>query len=74
MTADKIRAGASRNAGSDKQTYYKLTLSGSEPDSVRSMADTLFRGGSMDGDNALAEAALSARAFYHLIEAGVPFQ
>ena len=28
MAADKIRAGASRNAGSDKQTYYKLTLSG----------------------------------------------
>lgn len=73
MTADKIRAGASRNAGSDKQTYYKLTLSGSEPDSVRSMAETLFSGGSMDGDNALAEAALSARSFYHLIEAGVPF-
>lgn len=73
MAADKIRAGASRNAGSDKQTYYKLTLSGSEPDSVRSMAETLFSGGSMDGDNALAEAALSARCFYHLIEAGVPF-
>lgn len=73
MVADKIRAGASRNAGSDKQTYYKLTLSGSEPDSVRSMAETLFSGGSMDGDNALAEAALSARCFYHLVEAGVPF-
>ncbi len=73
MVADKIRAGASRNAGSDKQTYYKLTLSGGEPDSVRSMAETLFSGGSMDGDNALAEAALSARCFFHLVEAGVPF-
>lgn len=73
MVADKIRAGASRNAGSDKQTYYKLTLSGGEPDSVRSMAETLFSGGSMDGDNALAEAALSARAFYHLVELGVKF-
>ncbi|MHA6513073.1 FAD-binding protein [Tessaracoccus sp. Z1128] len=73
MVADKIRAGASRNAGSDKQTYYKLTLSGGEADSVRSMAETLFSGGSMDGDNALAEAALSARCFFHLIEAGVPF-
>lgn len=73
MAADKIRAGASRNAGSDKQTYYKLTLSGDEQDSVRAMAETLFSGGSMDGDNALAEAALSARAFYHLVEAGVPF-
>lgn len=73
MVADKIRAGASRNAGSDKQTYYKLTLSGGEPDSVRSMAETLFSGGAMDGDNAMAEAALSARCFFHLIEAGVPF-
>ncbi|TLM88337.1 FAD-binding protein [Pseudarthrobacter sp. NamE5] len=73
MVADKVRAGASRNAGSDKQTYYKLTLSGSEPDSVREMAETLFSGGAMDGDNALAEAALSARGFIRLCDLGVPF-
>lgn len=73
MVADKVNAGASRNAGSDKQTYYKLTLSGGDPDSVREMADTLFAGGAMDGDNALAEAALSARAFLHLVDLGVPF-
>ncbi|QAY70244.1 FAD-dependent oxidoreductase [Xylanimonas protaetiae] len=73
MVADKVHAGASRNAGSDKQTYYKLTLSGEEPDSVREMAQTLFAGGAMDGDNALAEAALSARAFLHLVDLGVPF-
>ena len=73
MVTDKIRAGASRNAGSDKQTYYKLTLSGAEPDSVRSMAETLHSGGSMDGDIALAEAAWSARCFFHLVESGVPF-
>ncbi len=73
VVTDKIRAGASRNAGSDKQTYYKLTLSGAEPDSVRSMAETLFAGGSMDGDIALAEAAWSARCFFHLVESGVPF-
>lgn len=73
MVADKVRAGASRNAGSDKQTYYKLTLSGSEPDSVREMAGTLFSGGAMDGDNALAEAALSARGFIRLCDLGVPF-
>ncbi len=73
MVSDKIRAGASRNAGSDKQTYYKLTLSGAEPDSVRAMAETLFSGGAMDGDIALAEAAWSARAFFHLVESGVPF-
>ncbi len=73
MVSDTIRAGASRNAGSDKQTYYKLTLSGAEPDSVRAMAETLFSGGAMDGDIALAEAAWSARAFFHLVESGVPF-
>jgi succinate dehydrogenase/fumarate reductase flavoprotein subunit len=73
MVADKVRAGASRNAGSDKQTYYKLTLSGGEQDSVREMAETLFAGGAMDGDNALAEAALSARSFMRLCDLGVPF-
>lgn len=73
MVTDKRRAGASRNAGSDKQTYYKLTLAGAEPDSVREMAETLFSGGSMDGDIALAEAAWSPRAFFHLVESGVPF-
>src|SRR5664280_3817596 len=58
MVTDKVGAGTSRNAGSDKQTYYKLTLSGGDPDSVRGMAQTLFSGGAMDGDNALVEAAL----------------
>jgi len=73
MVADKIGAGASRNAGSDKQTYYKMTLSGGDGDSVREMAQTLHSGGAMDGDNALAEAALSARGFLRLCELGVPF-
>ncbi|HIZ36057.1 MAG TPA: FAD-binding protein [Candidatus Ruania gallistercoris] len=73
MVTDKVGAGASRNAGSDKQTYYKLTLSGPDGDSVHEMAKTLFSGGAMDGDNALAEAALSARAFLRLCDLGVPF-
>ena len=73
IVTDKIGAGASRNAGSDKQTYYKLTLSGDAGDSVAEMAQTLFSGGAMDGDNALAEAALSARAFLRLCDLGVPF-
>ena len=30
--------GTSNNAGSDKQTYYKLSLCGAEPDSVVRMA------------------------------------
>ena len=37
------------------------------------MADNLFAGGSVDGDNALCEAALSARCFMNLCELGVPF-
>ena len=73
MVADKVNAGSSRNAGSDKQTYYKLTLSGGDGDSVREMAETLYSGGAMDGDNALAEAALSARGFLRLCDLGVPF-
>jgi len=65
--------GTSRNTGSDKQTYYKLGLGGSALDSVRQMASDLFCGGAVDGDIALVEAALSARCFYNLCEAGVPF-
>ncbi len=65
--------GTSRNTGSDKQTYYKLSLSGDTPDSVRKMAEDLFSGGSVDGDNALVEAALSSKCFYNLCSLGVPF-
>ena len=65
--------GTSRNTGSDKQTYYKLSLSGSEPDSIMEMARTLFDGKAVDGDIALCEAALSTRSFMHLVEAGLPF-
>ncbi|MDE7395957.1 MAG: FAD-binding protein, partial [Clostridiales bacterium] len=65
--------GTSRNTGSDKQTYYKLSLSGSSGDSVTSMADTLFAGGAMDGDLALCEAANSVRSFIKLANLGVNF-
>jgi len=73
MVTEGQYKGTSRNTGSDKQTYYKLGLGGSMPDSVRKMAEDLFSCGAADGDNALCEAALSARCFYHLCEAGVPF-
>ena len=66
-------AGTSRNTGSDKQTYYKLSLAGDAPDSVMNMARTLFDGGAMDGDVALAEAANSARCFMKLASLGVDF-
>lgn len=72
VTENRV-GGTSRNTGSDKQTYYKLTLSGSEPDSVREMAETLYSGQCVDGDLALCEAALSTQGFFKLVELGVPF-
>ncbi len=73
VITEGINMGTSRNTGSDKQTYYKLTLSGDAPDSVEDMARSFFDGGSMDGDLALCEAAGSARAFMRLVNLGVPF-
>lgn len=73
MVTEGVHSGTSRNTGSDKQTYYKLGLGGNAEDSVRKMAGDLFAGGAVDGDNALCEAALSARCFLHLCELGVPF-
>ncbi len=65
--------GTSRNTGSDKQTYYKLSLCGGEGDSVREMAETLYGGGGVMGEHALCEAAYSTRCFMRLVELGVPF-
>ncbi len=73
IVTEGLRMGTSRNTGSDKQTYYKLSLSSSEPDSVYDMAKTLFEGGCVHGDTALAEAALSTRCFFKLVQLGVPF-
>ena len=73
IVTEGVCSGTSRNTGSDKQTYYKLGLGGDALDSVRNMAETLYSGGCVDGDNALCEAALSSRCFLHLAEIGVPF-
>ncbi len=73
LATEDWTAGTSRNAGSDKQTYYKLSLAGKLPDSIYDMAKDLSAGGSMHGDIALVEAALSLRAFFDLVELGVPF-
>ncbi len=73
VVTEGMKKGTSRNTGSDKQTYYKLTLAGAGADSVRQMAETLYQGGSMQGDIALIEAALSPQCFYHLVDIGVPF-
>lgn len=64
-------AGTSRNAGSDKQTYYKMSCT--DEDSPLKTADALSFGGGMHRDTAFAEAANSVRCFNHLVEYGVPF-
>lgn len=73
LVTENINAGTSRNTGSDKQTYYKLSLAGGQRDSVRRLAEVLFEGGCVDGDHALCEAALSCQGFFKLVELGVPF-
>lgn len=73
IATTKWGAGTSNNAGSDKQTYYKLSLGGSEPDSVMAMAQDLFNGRCMHGDIALCEAQGSVQAFMKLVNLGVPF-
>jgi succinate dehydrogenase/fumarate reductase flavoprotein subunit len=73
IVSEGLEKGTSINTGSDKQTYYKLSLCGQETDAPEIMAETYFEGGSMHGDLALVEASLSARAFLHLVNLGVPF-
>ena len=73
IVTEGINMGTSRNTGSDKQTYYKLSLCGDEGDSVREMAKTLYAGGGVMGEHALCEAAYSPRCFMRLVELGVPF-
>ena len=73
IITESRNAGTSRNTGSDKQTYYKLSLAGDDPDSVFFLASDLFAGRAVDGDIALCEAALSSAAFLRLADMGVPF-
>lgn len=73
VITEAVNCGTSRNTGSDKQTYYKLGLGGDSQDSVAQMSQNLFSCGSVDGDTALCEAALSARSFLNLAELGVEF-
>lgn len=73
VVTEGVNMGTSRNTGSDKQTYYKLSLAGEDGDSVTALAKVLFSGECVDGDHALCEAALSAQCFLRLAELGVPF-
>ena len=74
LITENMNSGTSRNTGSDKQTYYKLSLAGDAPDSVRRLsAQILYEGGCVDGEHALCEAALSCQGFFKLVELGVRF-
>ncbi len=73
VVTEGLQMGTSINTGSDKQTYYKLGMYGREADSPELLAETFFANGSMHGDIALVESALSARAFFQLANLGVPF-
>jgi len=73
IVTDQWGGGTSNNTGSDKQTYYKLSLAGDQPDSPMDMAEDLFKGGCMHGDIALCEAMNSAQAFFHLVSIGIAF-
>jgi len=73
IVTDKLGGGTSFNTGSDKQTYYKMSIIGDQMDSPREMAKDLSAAGAMHGDIALIEATNSIREFFHLIQLGVPF-
>ena len=73
IVTDKLGGGTSFNTGSDKQTYYKLSTIGDNPDSPYLMAQDFYQGGAMHGDIALIEATNSIREFFHLVNLGVEF-
>lgn len=66
-------SGTSRNTGSDKQTYYKLSMDGIIPDSPYKMASDMFSGGSCDGEKMYIEAVNSRKCFLRLCDYGVGF-
>lgn len=73
LLTSNLYGGTSFCSGSDKQTYYKLSVFGDTPDSPLEMARAFFEGGGMDGDMAYIESLYSLPAFYRLVENGVPF-
>jgi len=72
LTENRL-SGTSRNTGSDKQTYYKLSMDGHTPDSAYQMASDMFSGGSCDGEKMYLEAVNSLKCFITLCDYGVGF-
>lgn len=73
VLTSSLYGGTSYCSGSDKQTYYKLSVFGDTADSPMDMAHSLFNGGCMHGDMAYIESLYSLPAFYRLVQNGVPF-
>lgn len=73
LATEGMNMGTSRNTGSDKQTYYKLSLTHDSVDGVGKMAESYVAGGAMSGVLALAESANSLPCFFKLCRLGVPF-
>lgn len=71
IIAEDRLAGTSRNAGSDKQTYYKMSFT--DLDSAEKMANALSSDGGMHKDTAFIEAVNSTKCFLRLVDYGVPF-
>ncbi len=65
--------GTSRNTGSDKQTYYKISMDGASCDSAEKMASDICGDGCCDGIKAYKQAVNSARCFLRLYDYGVGF-
>lgn len=66
-------SGTSRNTGSDKQTYYKISMDGISADSAFAMANDICGSGSCDGVKAYKQAVNSAKCFLRLCDYGVNF-
>lgn len=66
-------SGTSRNTGSDKQTYYKLSMDGKSLDSPYKMATDMCKAGCTDGEKMYLQAINSIRSFLRLYEYGVNF-
>lgn len=73
IVTDNRNGGTSRNTGSDKQTYYRLSDASQVPDSPYAMVKTYTQGGAVHGDIAFIESQNSLRAFYNLVSLGMEF-
>lgn len=73
MITENRLSGTSRNTGSDKQTYYKLSMDGYIQDSPFKMARDIFAAGCCDGEKMYLQAVNSTECFLRLYDYGVPF-